>query len=87
LQIPSQGNSQPAPALVIGPEPFVRPTQAAEHRYQIAAERFAKEEMCNPTPQASLQMRAPGVEVYAVACINGDVLLIRCEFGNCRDMQ
>ena len=42
---------------------------------------------CNPQPRSVLQKKLPGAALYTVACSNGDVLSVRCEFGNCRILK
>ena len=42
---------------------------------------------CNSAARAAVTTRGPGFEVYAVGCNNGDVLIVRCELGNCRALK
>ncbi len=48
------------------------------------AEQLAKAQRCNAMPLAMLLDKGPGYERHSVACSNGQVLVIRCEFGRCR---
>lgn len=50
------------------------------------AERTAKSQSCT-TPSASLVEKGAGFEAYSVACDGGEMLAIRCEFGNCRILR
>jgi hypothetical protein len=50
------------------------------------AEHTAKSQACT-TPSASLVEKGAGFEAYSVACSGGEVLAIRCEFGNCRILR
>lgn len=50
------------------------------------AERTAKSQSCT-TPSASLVEKGAGFEAYNVACDGGEMLAIRCEFGNCRILR
>lgn len=51
------------------------------------AERLAKQQSCHASPRAVLAGKGPGFESYVVPCANGDLLMIRCEFGNCRALR
>jgi hypothetical protein len=53
-------------------------------RDTYSAEKLAKASSCAPNPIANLVSRGPGYENHGVACSNGEVLAIHCEFGNCR---
>ena len=50
-------------------------------------ERLPEVVACNSAARAAVTTRGPGFEVYAVACANGDALIVRCEFGNCRVLK
>jgi hypothetical protein len=52
-----------------------------------SAERLPAVKACHPAPRATLSAKGPGFESYTVGCANGDVLLVRCEMGNCRLMR
>ncbi len=51
------------------------------------AEQVAHQAACHQRPRAVLTGRGPGFETYAVGCSNGDQIVIRCEFGNCRVLR
>jgi hypothetical protein len=53
----------------------------------MQAEKVAKDAQCHTAPVAEFLGRGPGFESYAVPCANGDQLMIRCEFGNCRALR
>ena len=53
----------------------------------INAERVAKKQSCAATPAASLNAKGPGFETYRAVCTNGDTMIVRCEFGNCRVLR
>lgn len=72
----------PAPAPNIpaaGPQAALRTGQDS-----YSAERLAKAASCHAQPVAQLVAKGPGFETYTVACMGGDALAVRCEFGNCR---
>ena len=50
-------------------------------------ERLSEVKACNATPKAVLNAKGPGFESYTVGCKNGDALLVRCEYGQCRVMR
>ena len=58
-----------------------------ELRYKIAAETYAKSQVCTTTPVASLVAVGPGYETYAIPCGSGESLMARCDFGNCRSLK
>lgn len=74
------GVATAAPAPTAGPRPLV-----GQFSYQ--AERLPEVKACNPVPAAKLSGKGPGVESYTVACSNGDLLSVRCEFSNCRVLR
>lgn len=70
----SQLNPEPTPPVVQGNE-------------VVQAELFAKREHCSASPNVKMAAKGAGFETYSVACINGDTMMIRCEFGNCRALK
>lgn len=50
-------------------------------------QRLAKQQACHETPTPKLVAKGPGFESYSVACTNGNVLMYRCEYGNCRALR
>jgi hypothetical protein len=51
------------------------------------AERLAKDHRCSEAPNASLFSKSTSFEMYTVACSNGTLMAVRCEFGKCHLMQ
>lgn len=51
------------------------------------AGRAATASGCHQQPSPVLAAKGPGYESYTVACANGDSIMIRCEFGNCRVLR
>ncbi|MDM0020658.1 hypothetical protein [Variovorax saccharolyticus] len=50
------------------------------------AERLAKTRSCQVAPMADLVSKGPGFEIYRIPCADlGKTMVVRCEFGNCRD--
>lgn len=76
--------------VALGYQPQAAPTAApaAEaSKFSYQAERLPEVKACNASPTAKLIGRGPGMESYSVACSNGDLLSVRCEFGNCRVLK
>lgn len=65
------------------PPPPVEPSGKDSY----VAERLARELKCNDTALSKLVGKGAGYESYSMACTNGETLLIRCEFGNCRALK
>lgn len=82
-----QVNQQPANA----PVPMsVLETPAPTRRTgedTLNAERIGKDQNCHTQPRATLIAKGPGFESYSMACTNGDTIMVRCEFGNCRALR
>ena len=83
-----------APAL----PPYLAPSPSAAMTVAIAppdpsgpdkylARKLAMDNGCHPQPVVDLAAREPGVETYTVACMNGDVLRMQCQYGNCRAVR
>lgn len=49
----------------------------------VQAERYARARNCAEMPEPLLAAKGPGFETYRIACTSGDILTVRCEFGNC----
>ena len=84
----------PAPQAAAVPDGIVRlPTPAASPPVRLtgtdsyAADRIARDAKCNSTDVSTLVAKGPGYESYSMQCTNGDVMMIRCEFGNCRALR
>jgi len=52
-----------------------------------SAERLPAAKACSTEPRAVFTGKGPGFESYTLACSDGDQLMIRCEFGNCRVLR
>lgn len=77
-----------APGIVQLPQPAATlppPTPIGVDSY--SAERLARQSACHVNPTATLIAKGPGFESFSVQCTNSDVLMIRCESGNCRAMK
>lgn len=61
--------------------------RAAVGQDEYMAGQAARAASCAGRPEPRLLAREPGAETYSVACDTGGVLLLRCEFGNCRPMK
>lgn len=87
VSAPSPYVNSMAPAA--GPSAYV-PAQATQGQAQVvgqdsgAVERLALQQMCTNQPKANRIASGPGYDTYRIVCTNGDVLTVRCEFGNCR---
>lgn len=77
----SQATAQASPARSASTAPSSAGQDAGN------AERLAQQQACHDSPRALLAGKGPGFEAYTVACSNGDTLMIRCEFGNCRALR
>lgn len=53
-------------------------------RDTYVAEDYAKQKICEGPVKATLETKGPGFERYSVVCGNGQRVVLRCEFGNCR---
>lgn len=61
------------------------PTATGANSHQI--ERTPEARACATQPVANLASKSPGVEIYTVACANGDALTVRCEYSTCRVLK
>jgi hypothetical protein len=55
--------------------------------WSYAAERVARNEKCAADPRPTLTAKGSGFETYLVQCFSGDVLNVRCEFGQCKALR
>ena len=62
-------------------------TQPQTGQEVYTVQRLAQQQACHASPTAKLVAKGPGFESYSVACTNGNVLMYRCEYGNCRALQ
>lgn len=53
----------------------------------LQAERKLKELGCNNAPSITMPAKGPGYEIYLSSCANGDTIVMRCEYGNCRPLR
>lgn len=54
----------------------------------VVAERLARELGCATRDTVGkLLGKGPGQETYSFQCANGETLVVRCEFGNCRPLR
>lgn len=90
---PTPAPTAPSAPAVAGSSyytPQVQPSRAEPERTGqdgFAAEAFARQQLCAATPRAVLVGKGPGFETYSVLCSNADLLMLRCEFGNCRALR
>lgn len=89
----AQPDAAPAPpplsaGVVQAPPPADSPpTSKAIGVDSYSAERLARQSACHAEPAAALISKGPGYESFSVKCTNGDVQMIRCEYGNCRVLK
>jgi len=77
-----------ASSIVQLPIPIMPPPPKPTGKDAYVAERLARDMKCtNAETLASLIGRGPGFESYSLACTNGEMLIVRCEFGNCRALK
>lgn len=84
----------PSIPAVAGSSPYYTPQEQPSRAEPVrtgqdgfAAEALARDQLCAATPRAVLVGKGPGFETYSVLCSNADVLMLRCEFGNCRALR
>jgi hypothetical protein len=65
--------------------PKATPAPSGQDAYQ--AEQLARRMNCAFSNSSSLVGKGPGYETYGVRCGNGETIVIRCEFGNCRALK
>jgi hypothetical protein len=65
--------------------PKATPAPSGQDAYQ--AEQLARRMNCAFSDSSSLVGKGPGYETYGVRCGNGETVVIRCEFGNCRALR
>lgn len=53
-------------------------------RDTYVVEQAAKTSACHTSPQPKMVAKGPGFETYSVQCASSDVVMYRCELGNCR---
>ena len=78
-----------APTAVQVPErapTLVRVALPTSSKYMYSAEQLAKKGGCK-SPIASMNYVDAGAEVFSIACANSPPLTVRCEIGQCRELQ
>lgn len=85
---PSQPATAPAPAATPGVV-VTAPSKPELGQDAYTALKTARSSRCAATADTRLTMAAkgPGFETYSAPCPNGDTVMIRCEFGNCRELR
>lgn len=77
---------QAAPANAVLPAP--QPLKANAGIDSFSVERMPEVLACNPNPVPQLIAKLGNTrETYTVACVGGDVVTVRCEWGNCRVLK
>jgi hypothetical protein len=64
-----------------------KPEPPKPGRYTVEVENLARAENCTASTAVKLIASGAGFENYSVSCSNGDVLAVRCDFGNCRTLK
>lgn len=80
---------QAAAVPVIMPVPAEekpKPPPVKDVKDAFVAERFAKDAGCADV-RATFVGRGPGYESYSFQCTNGETLIVRCEYGACRELK
>lgn len=72
----------PAP---VGPDPESLAGQIGQYSYQT--EHLVEAKSCSTAPHAILNGKGTGFESYTLSCDNGDVLAMRCDYGQCRVLK
>ena len=80
------------PAVSPPPEPIkpaaaVVVAQAGGGKDSFQARRLAQSMQCSADPAPVFIAKNPGSETYSVPCANGESLVVKCEFGNCRVLR
>ena len=80
VALPAARVAERAPAIkAVTPIGYVQKfLYQAEHAPEVLA--------CGP-PQVTLTGASAGLEMYSAKCSNGDVLVLRCQWGNCRVLR
>lgn len=77
----------PASASASTPKAGAPAARGAVGQDEYVAGQAARAAACATRPEPRLLATEPGAETYSVACDAGGVLLLRCEYGNCRPMK
>ena len=94
--VPMSVQGTPAPAATVVATPVMQlptpapnpPPSTPTGRDSYVAERLARQAGCsNSDALAQLVAKGAGYESYSMRCTSGDVMMIRCEMGNCRALK
>jgi hypothetical protein len=77
-------NADPTVAVTYKPYSVDHAPKRVTGKDTYSAEKVAKLNNCAVNPIAKLVSKGPGYENHSVACSNGTVIVVHCEFGNCR---
>lgn len=77
-------NADPTVAVTWAPYSASHVALRATGKDTYTAEKLAQSAACAVNPIAKLVSKGPGYENHSVACSNGTVMVIHCEFGYCR---
>ena len=83
---PSAAPVQPVAAVQVSQPAAVQPLRGIGVD-SYSAEKLARQSACTSDPSATLVAKGPGYESFSIKCANGDVLMVRCEYGNCRTLK
>lgn len=93
LDVSQTGESVPKPAAVApvaapaAPKTAPKPA-APSGQFGTEAAKLARDQRCAAfDTSAQFVAKGPGFETYSVPCVNGEVMMVRCEFGNCRALR
>lgn len=87
LQVNRASDSPAAASASLPPPTAVPKAPAVVGQDSVGAERVARDAGCVRDVLANLIGKGPGYETYSFQCANGDTLLVRCDFGNCRALK
>lgn len=71
---------------VVAPLAGMTSTVGGQQKYAFSAEALAKQKQCSATPKAVLNARGPATEVYTVPCSNGETMMLKCTWGDCKSI-
>ena len=86
---PGAARAAQTPPSLYQPQQLDRPAapKAAAGQDLYQAEQFARTQNCGAAPKATMAAKGPGFETYSLPCPNGNTIMVRCEFGNCRVLR
>lgn len=83
----SAAAAPPGVAGTAAPAPASTASSLGVGQEEFQVRDLARQQGCNTQPVPTLVGKAPGQESYAVACSNGEALMVRCEFSQCRVLK